>query len=196
MTKIHNKEQLVAAAEKVFLDKGYAAARVEDIGAELGVLQGSLYYHIGSKAGLLRLVLRHRFLLMVDRIETIGKMDGTAREKLREAIIAQLSYHSEKLPDSPQWFSNPGGPKESKQDVENDRKMVLRFRRAWRELVAVGIESGEIRSTIDPEDVALAILGASNSVARWHEGSSLTHADIADSQIELFWSGISGTQTP
>ncbi|MEU9888874.1 TetR/AcrR family transcriptional regulator [Sphaerisporangium sp. NPDC051011] len=190
MTKIHSKQQLIAAAEKVFLEKGYDAARVEDIGAELGVLQGSLYYHIGSKAGLLRLVLRHRFTSMTEQIEEIAASSASVRDKLRSAVIAQLSYHNDRLPDSPQWFKNPGGPKESAADIETDRKMVARFRQAWHDILADGIERGEIRSEVDPDAASLSILGMCNYMARWYEAHAMTHEAIADSQLELIWTGM------
>lgn len=190
MTKIHSTEQLVLAAEKVFLEKGYDAARVEDIGAELGVLQGSLYYHIGSKAGLLRMVLRHRFADMLQRIEDIASSDAPVRTKLRDAIVAQLGYHDQHLPDLPQWFRAPGKSKEKASEVEADRQMVTQFREAWQRIIKQGITQGEIKPNVDPEAASLAILGMCNYVARWHHNTDLTHESIADDQLELIWSGM------
>lgn len=191
MTKIHNKQQLVEAAERIFLEKGYAATRVEDIGAELGVLQGSLYYHIGSKAGLLRLVLRHRFIQLLTTLEEIAASSDSTRDKVRAAVVAQLTYRSDRLPDSPQWFSDPGGPKETKEDIETDRLMVARFREAWKDIIRAGIANEEIRAGVDPDTAALSILGSSNHVARWHEADeTMTPEAIADIQIELLWAGL------
>src|SRR6187402_1620089 len=100
MTKIHSQEQLLEAAAKVFGEKGYDAARLEDIAAEVGVLQGSLYYHIGSKAGLYRLVRKRRFLEIAARIEEIAETPGPAADKLRTAMHAHLDYLVRFLPEA------------------------------------------------------------------------------------------------
>jgi len=190
MTKIHSQEQLIEAAEKLFLEKGYDAVRLEDIGAQLGVLQGSLYYHIGSKAGLLRLVLRRRFTRMTLQVEEIAASSGSVRDKLRAAVLVDLNYRSEKLPEAPQWFRNPKGPKETAADIASDRKLVARFRKAFEDIIAEGVEAGEIRADLVVSDAALAILGSCDYVARWHVGKPMTPDEVADSQLSLIWQGI------
>ena len=41
-------EEVVAAAAKVFYERGYSAATVQDIVDELGILKGSLYHYINT----------------------------------------------------------------------------------------------------------------------------------------------------
>ena len=43
----------MAAAAKVFYERGYSAATVQDIADELGILKGSLYHYIKTKEDLL-----------------------------------------------------------------------------------------------------------------------------------------------
>ena len=45
--------EILDAAGQVFYEKGYRAARIEDIAARVGILKGSLYYYIESKEDLL-----------------------------------------------------------------------------------------------------------------------------------------------
>jgi len=45
--------EILSAAGEVFHEKGYQAARIEDIAARVGILKGSLYYYIESKEDLL-----------------------------------------------------------------------------------------------------------------------------------------------
>ena len=80
MTKIRDRDQLVEAAARVFARKGFDSASMEDIAAEVGVLQGSLYYHVSSKAELLFLVQRRHTLR-----ESNGHSDGRLAE-LPQAI--------------------------------------------------------------------------------------------------------------
>jgi AcrR family transcriptional regulator len=55
----HNREAVLAAARRVFLDKGYASATLEAIADEAGFSKGVVYSQFGSKADL--------FLALLDR---------------------------------------------------------------------------------------------------------------------------------
>jgi TetR/AcrR family transcriptional regulator, cholesterol catabolism regulator len=45
--------EILVAAGEVFHEKGYQAARIEDIASRVGILKGSLYYYIETKEDLL-----------------------------------------------------------------------------------------------------------------------------------------------
>ena len=45
--------EILDAAGQIFNEKGYQAARIEDIAGRVGILRGSLYYYIDSKEDLL-----------------------------------------------------------------------------------------------------------------------------------------------
>ena len=42
------EQEIIAAAAKVFNEKGYHAATTRDIAAEVGIQQATLYYYISS----------------------------------------------------------------------------------------------------------------------------------------------------
>jgi TetR/AcrR family transcriptional regulator, cholesterol catabolism regulator len=52
-TRRKRDDEVVAAAAKVFYERGYSAATVQDIADELGILKGSLYHYIKTKEDLL-----------------------------------------------------------------------------------------------------------------------------------------------
>lgn len=52
-TRRKRDEEVVDAAAKVFYERGYSAATVQDIADELGILKGSLYHYIDTKEDLL-----------------------------------------------------------------------------------------------------------------------------------------------
>lgn len=191
MTKIRNQQQLVDAAAKVFAEKGYEAARIEDIAAELGVLQGSVYYHIGSKAGLLRLVQRTRFNEMIAQIENIANCSAPPRDKLKKAIRAQLRFVERYLPEAPQWFTNPSDPRRTPEEVEEFRATMRGHRENWKAIIREGIRTGDIRRNVDPSVAVLSILGMTNYVARWYDvGSRRSIEQVANQQFDLIWGGM------
>src|SRR4029450_5165373 len=46
------REAIAEAAMRHFAEHGYQGARVEDLARELGIAQGSIFQHLGTKAGL------------------------------------------------------------------------------------------------------------------------------------------------
>ena len=52
------KQQILDAAEKMFFDKGYAAATIDDILSVLDCTKGSLYHHFESKQDILEHLCR------------------------------------------------------------------------------------------------------------------------------------------
>jgi TetR/AcrR family transcriptional regulator, cholesterol catabolism regulator len=193
MTKIHSQEQLLDAAAKVFGEKGYDAARLEDIAAEVGVLQGSLYYHIGSKAGLYRLVRQRRFVEIASRIDEISRSSASPQEKLRSAMHAHLAYLERFLPEARHWAMNPAETRKTRtaREAREDQQMTSALRASWRRIIEDGIEAGEIRNYVSPSVVVLSIQGMMMWVANWYEpGGPHTIEEIADQQADLVWSGL------
>ncbi len=56
------KPEILRAAAKFFLTDGYRASSIEKIACEVGILKGSLYYHIRSKDDLLCQVIQDALL--------------------------------------------------------------------------------------------------------------------------------------
>ena len=48
---------LIRAARRAFAEKGYAAAAMDELTAEVGLTRGALYHHFGDKKGLLQAVI-------------------------------------------------------------------------------------------------------------------------------------------
>jgi AcrR family transcriptional regulator len=191
MTKIRSQEQLIDAAAKVFAEKGYEAARVEDVAAELGVLQGSIYYHVGSKAALHRLVRVRRFKTISDRVEEIADGTGTTRDKLQRAVVAHLHHIDTYLAESPQWFNVPRDPRKTPEESAEDAALTAHYRRIWRSILLEGIDAGELRADLDVSVSVLTILGALNWTALWYEREGRRSIDdIAASQFDLLWAGV------
>ncbi len=195
MTKIRSQQQLIDAAAKVFAEKGYEAARIEDIAAELGVLQGSVYYHIDSKAGLLRLVQRTRFREMLLQIEEIANSTAAPRDKLKKAIRAQLRFVERYLPESTQWFNNPPDSGRASEEAEEFRTAMRKHRDNWKSIIREGIRTGDIRRNVDASVAVLSILGMTNYVARWYEADSRSSIEqIANQQFDLIWAGMASAK--
>ena len=80
------RQELVNAAVKLFVKKGFHKTTVREIAKEFGMSMGALYDYIRTKEDILFLVCDHIFKSVSDKLQAsmVGEMD--AKEKLRGAI--------------------------------------------------------------------------------------------------------------
>ncbi|HOY18340.1 MAG TPA: helix-turn-helix domain-containing protein, partial [Haliscomenobacter sp.] len=73
MKELSTEEKIVQAAKEVFTQKGYAAARTDEIAVRAGVNKGLLQYYFKgkSKEKLFKAIFEEAFLKMVTRINVI-----------------------------------------------------------------------------------------------------------------------------
>ena len=99
--KVSNKyaqKKVVAieAAAAVFAAKGFHGATTQDIAAEMGIKQGSLYYYFKSKEQALQQVCEHGFDHYVRRMEKICAKSQPFEAKLLAIITSHLASYRQK----------------------------------------------------------------------------------------------------
>jgi AcrR family transcriptional regulator len=71
--------ELTAAALELFVEKGFAATRLEDVAARAGVSKGTLYLYFDSKEELFKAVIQSAVVPVLAQGEQIFEnFDGTA----------------------------------------------------------------------------------------------------------------------
>lgn len=79
--------ELTAAALDVFVEKGYAATRLEDVAVQAGVSKGTLYLYFDSKEALFKAVVREGLLPALAEGEAlVAGFKGSSEDLLRELI--------------------------------------------------------------------------------------------------------------
>lgn len=79
--------ELIQAALDVFVERGYAGARLEDIAQRAGVTKGTVYLYFTDKHELFEAVVRDTLGSMLSRGHAIAKgFEGSASELLREVL--------------------------------------------------------------------------------------------------------------
>ena len=75
--------EILEAALKVFAEKGFAAARMEDIAARAGVTKGTIYLYFPSKEEVFKTLIRESIgATLADVAEQAAKFEGSTREFL------------------------------------------------------------------------------------------------------------------
>lgn len=183
------RDQIVAAAAKVFREKGYHQSTTEDIAAEVGMLKGSLYYYISRKEDLLHAVVEKPVQEMVENLRVITQSDAPTADKIHRLIADHIHTFEQYYPhifvylqeishtaaDHNRPFSNIG----------------VEYRRLIEQILREGIAAGELRDDLDPTLTSLAIVGMCNWMHRWYRPTGkLPSATVAETFSTLMLDGL------
>lgn len=81
-------QELLAAALDLFVEKGYAATRLDDVAAKAGVSKGTLYLYFANKEDLFKAVVRENIIPIVGEAEDIlAGFEGSTADLFREIIL-------------------------------------------------------------------------------------------------------------
>ncbi len=182
-------DEIVAAAAKVFRDKGYHAATVRDIAEEVGILKGSLYHHFESKEALLYLVVKEPIAQMHRTIAAIAEADLTATEKLHQAIAAHLEAFDQHYPHLFVYL------RERESVKRRFREMIgfspKEYERCWQQIIREGVEQGEFRSDLDIQVASYGVLGMLNWLYKWYDPQGrLNVREVAEQFSSLALAGL------
>lgn len=81
-------QELLAAALDLFVERGFAATRLDDIAKNAGVSKGTLYLYFSSKEELFKTVVRENVVPMIGQAEEIvEQFTGNSADLFREIIM-------------------------------------------------------------------------------------------------------------
>ena len=82
-------QELLASAIELFVERGFAATRLEDVARRAGVSKGTLYLYYANKEDLFKAVVRQSIVPMIDDAEaSVAEFDGHSAELLRHVILS------------------------------------------------------------------------------------------------------------
>jgi AcrR family transcriptional regulator len=146
--------ELTAAALDLFVEKGFAATRLDDVAARAGVSKGTLYLYFDSKEALFKAVVEEAVVpLLLAAKQQMAEFEGPSVDLLRRLIFG--------------WWEQIGGtrlagiPKLIISESQNfpevaqyyHDQVIVRGRALFRTALQRGVEQGEFR----PLDIESAI---------------------------------------
>jgi AcrR family transcriptional regulator len=91
MTSAERREQLIAISRRLFAERGFDGASVEEIAARAEVSKPVVYEHFGGKEGLYAVVVDREVRQLLDMMRS-ALTSGQPRELLEQAALALLDY--------------------------------------------------------------------------------------------------------
>lgn len=162
------REQIVEAAEKLILASGGENMTIKAIAAAVGITEGAVYRHFESKNEIFSFLLdgiARNWLGELERSLLTGAFigQGCLVDGLRVTFFRQVSS----LTDSFAIALHVIAEVNSLSDRELNQKLrqiIGTFTSGVRNLLALGVKTGEIRRDIDPEAAALLYFGMMQTI--------------------------------
>ncbi|MGN1269299.1 MAG: TetR/AcrR family transcriptional regulator [Clostridia bacterium] len=153
------KRKIFNTAIKLFSEKGYDNASVEDITAIAGVAKGSLYYHFAKKEDIFDMLLQEGIGLLKNSIEIKTKKCTSSLDKIKAVILIEIKVIVKYEDFLNVVLSQIWGEKEKNQKC---KKAVFEYIKIIEDIVKEGIENGEFYDG-DVEAIASGIFGVTCS---------------------------------
>ncbi len=142
------RPQIVLAAAQVFLQKGFSAARMEDIAACAGLSVGDLYRYFSGKLDI-TLALMHLFLEpSLHATEDLLAAPGTCRARLEGSFLRVLAKQDAAM------LTLYGEMYHLARSEPRIREVLLDYNCRYRQLVAALLQQGIERGELRPHDPA------------------------------------------
>jgi TetR/AcrR family fatty acid metabolism transcriptional regulator len=150
------RKQILAAAVRVFADRGYEASRVGDIAAEAGVAYGLVYHYFSSKDAVLEEVFRESWGRLLTAVAQAEQMAGTAPERL--ALVVKIVLRSWR--DDPDLVRLLVREVTRNPHIQDELDEIGQAFATLERIIAGGQDEGTLRRSLDPRLCAWMLYGA------------------------------------
>jgi len=155
------RESIVAAAKKVFLQKGIENTTMVDIAREAELSKAALYLYFNSKEELTFEMLYLSFIRIDQLIEAAARKGGNGYERLRHAEEDFKKFYREQ----PEYIFFTFILERHADSISRERpatvkcmRLIDKIQRRIMDLLEKGIEDGSVRPELDAEKTAVLFL--------------------------------------
>ncbi|MFZ6689673.1 TetR/AcrR family transcriptional regulator [Undibacterium sp. SXout11W] len=166
-------QELLAAALDLFVERGFAATRLDDVAKAAGVSKGTLYLYFSSKEDLFKAVVRESIVPLIGEAEgMIGEFSGDSEELFRAVMTNWWqNIGTTKLSGLPKLMMAEAGnfPELARFYQE---EVVNRGEKLVATMLARGMQRGEIRE-VDLEIDARLLIAPMLMMMMWKHSSGV-----------------------
>ncbi len=190
--KPYDIDSLTDVALRVFAERGYDGASMDDVARAAGITKASIYHHVAGKEALLARGLDRALAALDGILAEPGSTRGSAGKRVRFIVRRVAETACSLQPELTVLFRLRA--------VSPVTAAALERRRAFDRAVAALIEraqaAGELSPRIAPGLAARLIFGASNSIVEWYRpDGSLSPAQLAAALESLVFEGLGTTKS-
>ena len=155
-------KKIIAAATKLFADKGYAGVSVREIIQAAGIGNiGAISYYFGGKRELYLAILREHFKNAHRLADAINQKESSPIKKL-ERIFAAIGATYKSSPYTIKLlFSEINNPSEFFPEIDGE---IRSLQKVSRDIIQAGIDEKIFRADVNPESMTLVLFSIAHFV--------------------------------
>jgi AcrR family transcriptional regulator len=179
-------DTVLAAAVRLFNDRGYDATSMFDIAESLGITKSSVYHHINGKEQLLQMAMDRALDGLFEAAAEVEALELPAIERLEQLIRRSVLVLAERF-EYVTVLLRVRGNTEVEQHALSRRRD---FDAVVTELVKQAQAEGGVRPDVDPATAARLLLGMVNSLTEWYRPRPGGAVAIADTVTTIAFEGL------
>lgn len=188
----HDLAAVIAAGVRVFTERGYHAATMDDVAAALGIAKSSLYHHVSGKEEILQRAI-DRGLGALEAVfdavfDSVERGSASPAAALEAAVRGAVETLITELPSVTLLLRVRGNSPVEHTALSRRRTLDTRLA----DLVARAQRAGELSPRVDAHLAARLIFGTVNSLVEWYRptGAADDAVDLADATWAMVAGGL------
>jgi TetR/AcrR family transcriptional regulator, cholesterol catabolism regulator len=192
----HRLREICRIAARVFYEKGYTGASMQEIAEAVGLTKAGLYHHIGSKDRLLFEIMNYGMDILQENV-----LDKVARiEDPRERLTQTIAGHIDLIVRARDWEITVilhenralGGALRKRVNARK-RQYIAFLEDLIAEVQQRSVKARLIPALIPPKIAAFALLGMINWLYQWYDvQGSIPENQLAQAYTDFFFRGLLG----
>lgn len=185
--KPYNIEAITDVAVRVFNERGYDGASLDDVARAAGITKGSIYFHASGKEELLERALHRALDALFAVLREPGAREGRSLDGLQHVIRRMVEILVAKPAEVSLLLRVRGNTAIERWAIGRRRQ----FDRLVARILDQAEREGEVSAAVEPRLMIRLLFGMVNSITEWYRpGGKLTAREISDAILKLTLEGL------
>jgi len=184
--------EICRIAARVFYEKGYDGASMQEIASAVGLTKAGLYHHIGSKDHLLYEIMNYGMDILQETVLDKIKNVTDPREKLRSTIIGHIDLivRARDLEITVILHENRSLKGVLHKKINARKREYIHY---LEDLIAKVQQQKGGKPLVTPRVAAFALLGIINWLYQWYQPEGpIKENELASTYADFFFRGLLG----
>jgi AcrR family transcriptional regulator len=184
--------EICRVAARVFYEKGYDGASMQDIAEAVGLTKAGLYHHVSSKDMLLFEIMNYGMDILDEAVLAKVKDITDPREKLRQTILGHIDLviRARDMEITVILHENRSLKGNLSKKINARKRAYIEY---LEDLIARVQKQSGMPPKLSPHIAAFAALGMINWLYQWyHLEGPVKQEEIASAYLEFFFRGLLG----
>ncbi len=188
----HKLREICRIAARVFYEKGYDGASMQDIANAVHLTKAGLYHHVRSKDRLLYEIMSYGMDILDETVLQRVKHIADPQEKLRQTIVGHIDLivRARDLEITVILHENRSLKGVLRKKINARKREYIQF---LEDLIAQVQQQAGGRPLLSPQIAAFALLGAVNWLYQWYRPEGpVKQNELAQTYVDFFLRGLRG----